>query len=59
MIAELHSVADTTLAPTYTDPIALSQAMQGFHMRDILGNDILDEDGDNDIDITRMNQTQK
>jgi len=36
-IAELHSVVDTTLAPAYTDPIELSQAMQGFHMRDILG----------------------
>ena len=27
MIAELHAVADTTLVPTYTDPLVLSQAM--------------------------------
>ena len=56
MIAVLHAVADTTLVPTYTDPLELSQAMQGLHMRDMLGydDDGADEDGGNDIDITRM-----
>ena len=56
MIAELHAAADTTLVPTYTDPLELSQAMQGLHMRDMLGydDDGADEDGVNDIDITRM-----
>jgi len=56
MIAELHAVADTTLVPTYTDPIELSQAMQGLHMRDMLwyDDDGAVEDGVNDIDITRM-----
>ena len=58
MIAELHAVANTTLVPTYTDPIELSQAMQGMNMRDMLGYDdaSADEDGVNDIDITRMDQ---
>ena len=56
MIAELYAVADTTLVPTYTDPLELSQAMQSLHMRDMLGydDDGADEDGVNDIDITRM-----
>ena len=56
MIAELHEVADTTLVPTSTDTIELSQAMQGLHMHDMLGyeDDGADEDGVNDIDITRM-----
>ena len=56
MIAELHAAADTTLVPTYTDPLELSQAMQGLHMRDMLGydDDGADEDGVNDIDITRI-----
>ena len=58
MIAELHAVADTTLVPTYTDPIELSQAVQGLHMRDMLGydDDGADKYGVNDIDITRMVQ---
>ena len=30
MIAELHAVVDTTLVPAYTDPLELSQAMQGL-----------------------------
>ena len=56
MIAELHAVADTTLVPTYTDPLELSQAMHGLYMRDVLGydDDGADEDDVNDIDITRM-----
>ena len=55
MIAELHAVADTTLVPTYTDPIELSQAMQGLHMRDMLGYD--DGAEENGVDkITRMVQ---
>ena len=55
MIAELHAVVDTTLVPTYTDPLELSQAMQGLHMRDMLryDDDGADEDGVNVIDITR------
>ena len=58
MIAELHAVANTTIAPTYTDPIELSQAMKGLHMRDMLGydDDGADEDGVDDNDITRMVQ---
>jgi len=58
MIAELHAVEDTTLVPTYTDPIYLLQAMQGLHMRDMLGydDDGADEAGVNDIDITRIVQ---
>jgi len=58
MIAELHAVANTTIAPTYTDPIELSQAMKGLHMRDMLGadDDGADDKGVNDIDITRMDQ---
>ena len=51
MIAELHAVADTTLVLTYTDPIELSQAIQGLHMPDMLE---YDDDGANYIDITRM-----
>ena len=31
----VHAVADTTLVPTYTDPMELSQATQGLYMRDI------------------------
>ena len=56
IIAELHAVADTTLVPTYADPLELSEAMQGLHMRDMLwyDDDGADEDGVNDIDITRM-----
>ena len=56
MIAKLHAVAGTTLVPTYTDPLELSPAMFGLHMRDMLGydDDGADEDGVNDIDITRM-----
>ena len=42
----------------YTDPIELSQAMQGLHMRAMLGydDDGADEEGVNDIDITLMVQ---
>ena len=56
LIDELHAVADTALVPTYTDPLELLQAMQGLHMRDMLGydDDDVDEDGVNGIDITRM-----
>ena len=31
MIAELHAVTDITVVHTYTDPIELSQAMQGLY----------------------------
>ena len=60
MIAELHAVADTTFAPTHTDPIELSKAMQGLHIRDMLGYDDygVDEDGVDNIDITRMDPTR-
>ena len=56
MIAELHAESDTTLIPIYTAPIELSQALQGLHMRDILGydDDGADEDGVDDIDITHI-----
>jgi len=56
MIAELHAVADTTLVPTYTDPLELSPAMLGLHMRDMLryDDDGAVEDGVNDIIVTRM-----
>ena len=56
MIAESHAVSDSALVPTYTDPLELSQVMQGLHMRDMLGydDDGADEDGVNDKDISRM-----
>ena len=59
MIAELHAVADTTLVPTYTDPLELSQAMQGMHMRDMLGydDDGADVEGINDITRIAPNST--
>ena len=41
MIAELHAVADTRHVPTYNDTIELSQALQGLHMRDMLGMTIM------------------
>ena len=47
MIAELHAVADTTLVSTYTDP--LIAAMQGLHMRDMLG---YDDGADEDVLMT-------
>ena len=47
MIAELHAVADTTIAPTHADPIELSQTMQCLHVRDMLeyDDDGADEEG--------------
>ena len=61
MIAELHEVADTTLVPTYTDPIELSHALQSLHIRDMLGYDDDGVEGVNDIDhdITRMSQNSQ
>ena len=56
MIAKLHAVADTKPVPTYTNPLELSQATQGLHMRDMLDyeDDGADEDVFNDIDIALM-----
>ena len=48
MIAELHAVTDITVLHTYTDPIELSQAMQGLHMRGMLGDD---DDGADEEDV--------
>ena len=45
--------------PTYTTQDDLVQAVLGLHMSDILGYDDDDEDGPNDIEISRKAATAK
>jgi len=56
MSAELHAVADTTHAPTYTEPIQLSEVVKGIHMNDIQGYEEYgaDECGMDDIETSLM-----
>jgi hypothetical protein len=55
--AQINAITDCTHKPTYEDTDELTQVLQGLHMSQILGidDDGADEDGPNDIDISRMN----
>jgi len=57
LFAQINSMTDSTHKPTYEDTEELTQALQSLHMSQILGidDDGADEDGPNDIDISRMN----
>ena len=50
-------MTDNGHKPTYDDATELTQALQGLHMSQIPGidDDRADEEGPNDIDISRMN----
>ena len=56
MVAELHSVADTTYLPTYTDSQQWAKAIHGLHMSEILryDEDGAEGEGVNDIDTSLM-----
>jgi hypothetical protein len=58
LFANIHTLADTAFVPTYTDEDQLTQAIQGLHLSEILGfdDDGADEEGPNDIDISRMTE---
>ena len=57
LFAQIDTITDNEHKPTYEDANELTQALQGLHMSQILGidDDRADEEGPNDIDISRMN----
>ena len=57
LFAKIDSITDNEHKPTYEDANELTQALQGLHMSQLLGidDDGADEEGPNDIDISRMN----
>ena len=57
LFAEINSIMEIFDTPTYNDPDELIQALQGLHLSEILefADDSADEDGQNDIGISRMN----
>ena len=58
LFAEINSVTDNFDRPTYSDPSELIQALQGLHLSEVLefDDDGADEEGQNDIDISRMKE---
>ena len=61
LFAQIDSITDNEHKPTYEDANELTQALQGLHMSQILGidDDGADEEGPNDLDISRMNGTAR
>ena len=57
LFAEINSITDDYDRPTYNDPGELIQALRRLHLRDTLDfkDDSADDDGQNDIDILRIN----
>ena len=57
LFAQIDAITDNEHKPTYEDADELTQALQGLHISQILGidDDGADEEGPNDIVISRMN----
>ena len=58
LFADINSITDNFDRPTYSDPSELIQALQGLHLSEALeyDDDDADEEGQNDIDISRMQE---
>ena len=53
----MNTITENEPKPTYEDTEGLTQALQGLHISQTLGidNDGANEEGPNDIDISRLN----
>ena len=56
LFGHISSAADTTAVPAYDDIDTMTATLQHLHMSELLHHDedVVDPDGPNDIDVSRM-----